>query len=423
MQRERLQSYIGNGTPVQPTFSPAEMQRRLDAIRKVMATRDIDAALFTSYHNINYYSDFLYCQFGRRYGLLIDHDIMTSISAGIDGGQPWRRTFGGRNLTYTDWQADNYFHAIRQLTVGVRRLGIEFDHVNIDLLNLLKAEFPGIEFVDIAQPAMQLRMIKSTEEIAHIEKMTRIADIGGEAVFEAIQVGVPEHEVALHSTATMVREIARVWPHAELMDTWTWFQSGINTDGAHNPVTSRRIERGDILSLNCFPMVAGYYVALERTLFAETATDEHLRLWEFNCRVHDRGKELLVPGNSCAAIARELNELYASEDLLQYRSFGYGHSFGVLCHYYGREAGLELREDCDTVLEPGMVVSMEPMITIPHHLPGAGGYREHDILVITETGNRNITGFPYGPDHLIIGAKGKPAPAAQPAPAGTVQPV
>ncbi len=56
-------------------------------------------------------------------------------------------------------------------------------------------------------------------------------------------------------------------------------------DGAHNPVTSRKIQRGDILSLNCFPMVAGYYVALERTLFAETATDEHLRLWDFNCKV------------------------------------------------------------------------------------------------------------------------------------------
>lgn len=423
MQRERLQNFIGNGSPVQPTFSPAEMQRRLDAIRKTMAMREIDAALFTSYHNINYYSDFLYCQFGRRYGLLIDQDIMTSISAGIDGGQPWRRTFGGRNVTYTDWQKDNYFHAIRQLTARSRRLGIEFDHVNIDLLNLLKSEFPDVEFVDIAQPAMQLRMIKSAEEIDHIEKMTRIADIGGEAVFEAIQVGVPEHEVALHSTATMVREIARVWPHAELMDTWTWFQSGINTDGAHNPVTSRRIERGDILSLNCFPMVAGYYVALERTLFAETATDEHLRLWEFNCRVHDRGKELLVPGNSCADIARELNELYASENLLQYRSFGYGHSFGVLCHYYGREAGLELREDCDTVLEPGMVVSMEPMITIPEHMPGAGGYREHDILVITENGNRNITGFPYGPEHLIVGGSGKPALATQPALAGAGQAV
>ncbi|AWB47197.1 creatininase [Gemmobacter aquarius] len=409
MQRERLQNYVGNGTPVAPTFSATEMQRRLDAIRGVMAREGIDAALFTSYHCINYYSDFMFCQFGRRYGFLVDHSVATSISAGIDGGQPWRRTFGGKNVTYTDWQKDNYFHAIRQLTGGVKRLGIEFDHITIDTLNLLKSEFPGVEFVDIAGHSMKLRMIKSAEEIAHIEKMTRIADIGGGAVVEAIAVGAPEHEVALHSTATMVREIARIWPHGELLDTWTWFQSGINTDGAHNPVTSRKIEAGDILSLNCFPMVAGYYVALERTLFAEHASDEHIRLWDFNCKVHDKGKELLVPGNKCSDIAKELNEMYAAENLLQYRSFGYGHSFGVLCHYYGREAGLELREDCDTVLEPGMVVSMEPMITIPDHMAGAGGYREHDILVITDKGNRNITGFPYGPEHLIVKGKRKAA--------------
>ena len=160
------------------------------------------------------------------------------------------------------------------------------------------------------------------------------------------------------------------------MDTWTWFQSGINTDGAHNPVTSRRIERGDILSLNCFPMIAGYYTALERTLFCEEASDEHLRIWEVNCLVHDEGKKRLVPGAVCGEVAQALNEIYAEYDLLKYRTFGYGHSFGVLCHYYGREAGLELREDIDTVLEPNMVVSMEPMLMLPEGLPGAGGYRE-----------------------------------------------
>ncbi|WP_395893800.1 M24 family metallopeptidase [Arthrobacter sp. AZCC_0090] len=82
----------------------------------------------------------------------------------------------------------------------------------------------------------------------------------------------------------------------------------------------------------------------------------------------------------------------------------YGHSFGVLSHYYGREAGLELREDIDTVLEPGMVVSMEPMITVLDGQPGAGGYREHDILVVGEDGAENITKFPFGPEYNIIGA-------------------
>jgi creatinase len=75
-----------------------------------------------------------------------------------------------------------------------------------------------------------------------------------------------------------------------------------------------------------------------------------------------------------------------------------------LSHYYGREAGLELREDIETVLKPNMVISMEPMITIPQGEQGAGGYREHDILVLTDDGARNITGFPVGPEHNIIEA-------------------
>ena len=78
----------------------------------------------------------------------------------------------------------------------------------------------------------------------------------------------------------------------------------------------------------------------------------------------------------------------------------------MLCHYYGRKGRLELREDSETVLEPGMVVSMEPMIMVPEGEPGAGGYREHDILVVEEDGAENITGFPFGPEHNIVKKNG-----------------
>ena len=392
---------IRNGERVTGTFSDAEMQSRLDRLRGVMAARGVDVVLFVSYHNINYYSDFLYCQFGRHFGLVVTPEQSTSISANIDGGQPWRRTFGD-NLVYTDWHRDNYFVAVRQLIADGLRVGIEYDQVSLTQLRKLQGALPGSEFVDIGLAAMRLRMVKSAEEIAHIRESARIADVGGWAGAEAIDIGVPEHEVALHSTRAMVREIAWTFPHAELMDTWTWFQSGINTDGAHNPVTSRRIERGDILSLNCFPMPAGYYTALERTLFAGECSDAHRRLWDINVQVHEAGQALIRPGVRCCDIARELNAIYAEHGVLAYRTFGYGHSFGVLSHYYGREAGLELREDIETVLEPGMVISMEPMIMIPEGQPGAGGYREHDILVVTDDGAENITGFPYGPAHNVI---------------------
>jgi creatinase len=392
-----------NGEKRPSPFSDAEMSRRQSEIRAHMAANGIDAVLFTSYHNICYYSGFLYCQFGRKYGLVIDQQRATTVTAAIDGGQPYRRTFGD-NITYTDWRRDTFYTAVGGLTTGVKRLGIEFDHVSIAFRRQIEDAFSGVELVDIAEAAMWLRTIKSAEEHTHIRACARIANIGARAVMAAVAEGVPEYEVALASTNAMVREIGSSFPFVELMDTWTWFQSGIETDGAHNPVTNRRVQKADILSLNCFPMVFGYYTAIERTLFLDHASPAHLDLWTKNAEVMRVGSNLMRPGKTCAEIALELNDLYRSWDLLKYRSFGYGHSFGVLSHYYGREAGVELREDVETVLRPGMVVSMEPMIMIPEGLPGAGGYREHDIFIITETGAENITNFPYGPEHMIIEA-------------------
>ena len=394
--------HIQNGTPVTHTFSDGEFEDRLSKLRATMAAEGMDAVLFTSIHNINYYSDFLYCTFGRLYGLLVDADKSVSISANIDGGQPWRRTFGGENIVYTDWQRDNYLSAVQKVAPKKGVVGVERDHINLENMDKLRTALPDCEFKDIGKPAMRLRMVKSDEEIAHIRQGAQICDIGAAALTDAVRDGTPEYMAALASTNAMVTETAKRFPDAELMDTWTWFQSGINTDGAHNPVTSRRVQKGDILSLNCFSMIAGYYIALERTLFFDHADAESLRLWEINVEVHEAGLKLMKPGARCCDIALELNKIYESYGLLQNRTFGYGHSFGILCHYYGREAGLELREDIETVLQPNMVVSMEPMIMIPEGQPGAGGYREHDIMVIGEDDAENITGFPYGPEHNII---------------------
>ena len=392
---------IQNGRKQTPIFSAAEMENRLAKLRTQMAVENIDAVIFTSIHNINYYNHFVYCSFGRPYGLVVTQDKLKSITANIDGGQPWRRGFG-ENIIFTDWEKDNYFKAIQQEVTDSGRVGIEYDHINLENLKKLQDALSDAELVDISKMTMRQRMVKSAEEIELIRNGAQVADIGGAACVEAIGEGVPEYEVALHSTQAMVREISRRYPESDIMDTWTWFQSGINTDGAHNPVSTRKIQKGDILSLNCFPMIGGYYTALERTLFFNHASDRHLEIWEVNVDVHRRGLELIRPGARCCDIAEELNEIFIKHDLLQYRTFGYGHSFGSLSHYYGREAGLELREDIETVLEPNMIVSIEPMVMLPETLPGAGGYREHDILVVTEDGAENITAFPFGPEHNII---------------------
>ncbi|MCA0846209.1 M24 family metallopeptidase [Salipiger thiooxidans] len=382
-------------------FEAQEYDARLAGLRASMDEAGVAACVLTSMHNIAYYSGFLYCSFGRPYALVVTETESVTISAGIDAGQPWRRCHGD-NITYTDWARNNYWRAILSVTGEGRTIGYEGDHLTLVQRDLLEDFLKPLVMVDMAPATMRQRMHKSAAEIALITHGAQVADVGGHAIRDAIREGVREIDVAMAGRDAMELEIARRFPDAEYRDTWVWFQSGLNTDGAHNPVTSRRLQRGDILSLNCFPMISGYYTALERTLFVGEVDDASLKIWEANVAAHEYGMSLLKPGARCSEVTQEINAFFAMRELLQYRTFGYGHSFGVLSHYYGREAGLELREDIDTVLEPGMVISMEPMLTIPEGLPGAGGYREHDILVITEEGAENITGYPYGPAFNVV---------------------
>ena len=398
--RETRSYRLHNGQKAPLPFDAAEYERRLAGLRAIMEAEGLGSCILTSMHGIAYYSGFLYCAFGRPYACVVTLGECVTISAGIDAGQPWRRS-AFDNVTYTDWQRDNFERAVADLAEG-GRIGIEGDHLTLAMKARLEAVM-GAQWVDVAPAAMRQRMIKSPAEIALIREGARIADLGGAAMRDAVDVGVREIDVAMAGRDAMELAIAEAFPDGEMRDTWVWFQSGPNTDGAHNPVTTRRLERGDILSLNAFPMISGYYTALERTLFVGEVDDASRRIWEANVGAHELGLSLIRAGATCSGICAEMNRFFEERGLLQHRSFGYGHSFGLLSHYYGREAGLEIREDIDTELVPGMVVSMEPMLTIPEGRPGAGGYREHDIVVIGEDGPENVTGFPYGPAHNIVG--------------------
>ncbi|MCU4651272.1 aminopeptidase P family protein [Roseibacterium sp. SDUM158016] len=390
-----------NGDKVPLPFSRAEYEARLMGLRTIMDAHGVAAAVLTSMHNVAYYSGFLYCSFGRPYALVVTASDAVVISAGIDAGQPWRRS-AWDGITYTDWERDNFWRAVAHVSGTGKTVGVEEDHLTMAQMGKLRVFLRPGTTVDIAQATMRQRMVKSEAERDLIRAGAAVADIGGYAIRDAIAEGVREIDVAIAGRDAMEKEIARRFPDAEYRDTWVWFQSGLNTDGAHNPVTARQLRQGDILSLNTFPMISGYYTALERTLFLGEPDAASRRIWEANVAAHELGISLIRPGVSCAEITHRINDFFAGRDLLQYRSFGYGHSFGVLSHYYGREAGLELREDIDTVLEPGMVISMEPMMTIPANMPGAGGYREHDILIVTPEGAENITGFPFGASHNIL---------------------
>ena len=274
---ERPQQYkFHQGDRVLP-FERAEYDLRIGGLRVMMDAMDVEAVVFTSMHNIAYYSGFLYCSFGRPYALVVTASEDVTISAGIDAGQPWRRCHGD-NITYTDWTRDNYWRAILSVTGEGRVIGHEADHLTVMQAEKLKAFLAPSKLVDIAPATMRQRMMKSPAEIALITHGANVADVGGYAIREAVQQGAREIDVAMAGRDAMELEIAKRFPEAEYRDTWVWFQSGINTDGAHNPVTARACQVGDILSLNTFPMISGYYTALERTMFLREVDAASLKI-------------------------------------------------------------------------------------------------------------------------------------------------
>ena len=288
---------LKNGSKVKLPFSEQEYKNRLNKFREEMSKNNLDMIILTSMHNIAYYTGFIYCSFGRPYGCVITNTKVVTISANIDASQPWRRS-AYDNLIYTDWKRDNFLKAIVSI-IGKdeppKHIGIEYDHITLEVKNKLKSIFSFSNFSDVSKKLMKLRIIKSKEEIDIIKNGARIADLGAEEIVKYIRPGESELEIAIQGRDKMEREIGKTYPDAEYMDTWVWFQSGINTDGAHNPKTNRKLKVGDILSLNTFPMISGYYTALERTLFLEKIDDASLKAWEANVKVHKRGLELIKP--------------------------------------------------------------------------------------------------------------------------------
>ena len=220
---ERPQQYrFHQGDRVLP-FAAAEYDQRLGGLRAIMDAAGVEAVVLTSMHNIAYYSGFLYCSFGRPYALVVTAGQAVTISAGIDAGQPWRRGHGD-NITYTDWQRDNYWRTILSVTGEGRAVGYEADHLTLLQADKLQGFLKPAKLVDVAPATMRQRMHKSAAEIALITHGANVADVGGYAIRDAVKAGAREIDVAMAGRDAMELEIAKRFPDAEYRDTWVWFQ-------------------------------------------------------------------------------------------------------------------------------------------------------------------------------------------------------
>ena len=379
-------------------FSSSEMSRRLKNIRKSMSDNGVDAIVINSVHNTLYYSGFWMVPWGRYQGVVIPLEGDPAVIAPrIEFDRPHRMSIYDDVRIYWDTQSsvegivDIIKNVLSDRGIENGVIGFEETFASYEFHQKLNLGLANFTFKPFAYQLMEMQKIKSPEELDLMRHGGQICDIGAQACVDAIKEGVSEVSLQHIMVQSMENEISKRFPNEECDGTFAWFQSGpINTTVAHALNTNRKIQKGDVLSLNCFPIIVGYYHLLERTLVFGPMSDEVKKYFEIEVEVHHSGISALKPGIRLGDIDEEfINPIYRKHGLLDSRTFGTGHSFGIMSYWYGRDEIGEIRPYNNTILEPGMVLSIEPMISIE----GVGGFKHADMFIVNDNGIEQLTNF------------------------------
>ncbi len=246
------------------------------------------------------------------------------------------------------------------------------------------------------------RMVKSAAEIALMQEACVWGDHAHRLMQDAIHAGVSplelSHEASLTATRAMLAALGdRYVPKArEGLPAQAMFIRGANTAHPHGLQRHGDVQNGDVLVTGAFGVVGGYESELERTLLVGEPDALALRMLEATTAAQDAAFAALRPGRTCADVERDVQRFVREElgmaDLLRHHV---GHAFGIEGHEH---PFLDL--DDPTPIEPGMVFSLEPGL----YVPGLGGFRHSDTVLVTEDGCRNLCAFPRDLDSLLLRA-------------------
>jgi Xaa-Pro aminopeptidase len=255
--------------------------------------------------------------------------------------------------------------------LGVQKVGFEIDGLTFRQHRDLAEAAPDVELVPLENEVEHLRWVKDDDERALIARAQAICDEVFEKVTGKLTEGLTEHQLAVELELTM----RQLGGDGLAFDTIAAF--GENAAEPHHHPTDRSLRVGDLVKLDFGCVVEGYHSDMTRTAAFGEPDPELREVYEVVRRAQAAGRHAVragVTGKEADAAARNV-----------IRDAGYGENFG---HSLGHGVGLEihegptLRSTSEDILPAGTVVTVEPGI----YLPGKGGVRIEDMVVVTEEG-------------------------------------
>src|SRR5689334_2799889 len=171
------------------------------------------------------------------------------------------------------------------------------------------------------------------------------------------------------------------------------FIAGANTALPHGMRRGQGLMRGDAIITGASSDVGGYHSELERTMIVGEPSAEFVKYFEWMLAIQDAGFGAIRPGRTCADVEAEVQREIAGLGLSHLTRHHTGHGMGLEGH---EPPFLDLGDQ--TVLEPGMVFSVEPGL----YVPGVAGFRHSDTVIVTNDGVEVATYYPRDLPSLIV---------------------
>ncbi|AOO79114.1 M24 family metallopeptidase [Bosea vaviloviae] len=275
-------------------------------------------------------------------------------------------------------------------------IGVEEDFLPVTRARQLAELLPDASFRDASEMIMTTRLVKDADEIANARDAARIADTGMIAAVEAVRQGGSERDVSLAAMAAMNRFWADNFPDKEVCDfgsleggaqngLWAWALAGdrmfMNCD---NP-TNRKPEAGEAISILIWTIVNGIHAENERTVAVGALNDERRRALDSIIEIRNEVATLLKPGTPISALFDATKAGLEARGYGKYLPGRIGHGIGLGAHEHP-----SLDAKTDILLEPGMILTLEPNLRIP----GIAATQLSDTVLITEGGCEFLTRAP-----------------------------
>jgi Xaa-Pro aminopeptidase len=263
---------------------------------------------------------------------------------------------------------------------GCRKIGFENDYLTWGMHAKASAELekldPPTKLVPLEGDVEKLRRVKDAQELAAMEASARMIAGVLDAVIEWIKPGMTEREVAWH-LAKLANEAG-----AEGLSFPSIIASGPNSSLPHAVPSGRRLVEGEPLVMDVGVILGGYCSDMTRTVFIGEPADPFKMVYSVVRRAQKAALDVLRAGVVARDVDRVARKVIEEAGFGDYFGHGLGHGVGLAVHEAPR-----LNPHDSTVLEEGMVVTVEPGI----YLPGKGGVRLEETVVVEAQGPRIIT--------------------------------